>query len=471
MARGVLPVKGVQIRKDGKAIVRMRPRPGEKELFFGSFPSVAKANAVAEKIRRSIVDGNFADVMRIAGRRTGETVEALLRRHPARTPTEQTFARFWTAGFGELKVADLTPTHLLEAIDALEERELEPQTVLHYMKYLRRLLNLEVEDRRLQWNPFSHSDVKLPSPGVGKVRYIDEAEEARLLEALGPKYRALARFAILTGLRRTEQFTLEWRNVDLERRLLTLEATKGSKLRGERSVEFASLTEEAVEILRSLDSWQFSRYVFPAIGRLTMTPAERETFARRFRELPSIAGSRANPADDAPIVDAIREIRTAEPGAGYRTLVERLAARGLKANGKRVRRLLLTLRLGVSAPRYSRADLLREYEARFDCSRDWLYKVAKSPAIERIDVPMNSSSFYRHIFLPAVASAKVDSLTWHTLRHTFASRLAMLGKSPLDIAKALRHTSGVALVAKRYAHLSPGYMRHVLEGLDTFKGR
>ena len=68
--------------------------------------------------------------------------------------------------------------------------------------------------------------------------------------------------------------------------------------------------------------------------------------------------------------------------------------------------------------------------------------------------------------MPALVKAKLTGVTWHTLRHTFASRLAMNGKAPGTIAALLRH-SGTDLVA-RYAHLSPTHLQEALDGLAAF---
>ena len=68
--------------------------------------------------------------------------------------------------------------------------------------------------------------------------------------------------------------------------------------------------------------------------------------------------------------------------------------------------------------------------------------------------------------MPALVRAKLSGVTWHTLRHTFASRLAMNGQAPSTIAALLRH-SGTDLVA-RYAHLSPTHLQGALEGLAGF---
>ena len=79
---------------------------------------------------------------------------------------------------------------------------------------------------------------------------------------------------------------------------------------------------------------------------------------------------------------------------------------------------------------------------------------------------MDPRNFYRRVYLPAVRDVGLDGISWHTLRHTFASRLAMNGAGDSTIAALLRH-SGTALV-RRYAHLSPSHLQTAIEGVGAF---
>ena len=85
------------------------------------------------------------------------------------------------------------------------------------------------------------------------------------------------------------------------------------------------------------------------------------------------------------------------------------------------------------------------------------------------DTPIEAGNFYRRIFKPAIEEAKLEDVTWHTLRHTFASRLAMSGQTESTIAASLRH-SGTSLVA-RYAHLSPSHLTAAVETVASFGTR
>src|SRR5262249_42298039 len=64
----------------------------------------------------------------------------------------------------------------------------------------------------------------------------------------------------------------------------------------------------------------------------------------------------------------------------------------------------------------------------------------------------------------AVRRAGITDFHFHDLRHTFAPYLAMQGASLLEIAEALGHKS-LAMV-KRYAHLTEGHTRSVVERMN-----
>lgn len=216
-----------------------------------------------------------------------------------------------------------------------------PQRVNRYMAWLRHVLNGVVRDGKLPANPVLK--LKMYREPKGKTRFLSPEEEKVLLDKLGPRHGPWARLAILTGMRQSEQFRLQWKDVDLERGLLTLPTTKAG------GVQYVHLDEEAKSILRGFPSWQRSKWVYPS----------------------------ENPA-----------------------------------------------------------------------------------------TPMDATNFYHYVWIPAVTATGMEWVTWHDLRHTFASRLAMTGHNEGTIAALLRHST-TALV-KRYAHLSPSHLKAALEGVAEF---
>jgi len=65
--------------------------------------------------------------------------------------------------------------------------------------------------------------------------------------------------------------------------------------------------------------------------------------------------------------------------------------------------------------------------------------------------PKYYSTVHHEGFAPALTEAKLRSVTFHSLRHTFASALIQEGKPPTEVAHLLGHSSS-AVTMKIYAH-------------------
>jgi site-specific recombinase XerD len=66
-------------------------------------------------------------------------------------------------------------------------------------------------------------------------------------------------------------------------------------------------------------------------------------------------------------------------------------------------------------------------------------------------------------FETALRLAGIENVTWHTLRHTFASRLVMAGVDLKTVQELMGHKS-LAMTA-RYSHLAPSHKLAALERL------
>jgi len=158
------------------------------------------------------------------------------------------------------------------------------QTVLHYLKFLRHVLNLAVRDGKLVRNPFAQ--IELPKVTTGRTRFLEPEEEAKVMKELGPVYANWARLSILTGLRKTEQCHLRWEDVDLKRGILTLPETKAGLQ------QYVELCDEAKSILAGMkavaeaeaaaNNRPLSPWVFPS-KRLTTHIDPRNFSSRVFK--------------------------------------------------------------------------------------------------------------------------------------------------------------------------------------------
>ena len=84
---------------------------------------------------------------------------------------------------------------------------------------------------------------------------------------------------------------------------------------------------------------------------------------------------------------------------------------------------------------------------------------------------INGQNWYKTIFKKRLQAAGIkvgrpDGIVWHTLRHTFGSRLAMSGASDRDIMALGRWKS--ASMVTHYAHLQPSHLHEVVNRLSTF---
>ncbi len=82
---------------------------------------------------------------------------------------------------------------------------------------------------------------------------------------------------------------------------------------------------------------------------------------------------------------------------------------------------------------------------------------------------MNRQNFIRRVFDDAVERAGIENFRWHDLRHTFASRLAILGVDLREVMELMGHAS--LTMTMRYAHLAPGARRRAVKHLNGWHER
>ncbi len=345
-----------KINAAGKTVWYVRLQHQGREQWFGGFDTKTKARHFYENRKKEQRENRFfPDEYKLRGT---ETMAAVIARYtatldgggkvPSTIKEERRYGAWWTERLKGIRLNTLSAELVDEIKRELTIKGFEPQTVVHYLKYLRHVLYATIGKTKLIQNPFD--TVKLPKIRAQKTRYLSPDEEKLLCAKIGPDYAPWVRLAILTGMRRGEQFGLRWADVDLEHSLLCLPSTKAG------GVQYVHLNEEAKSILRRRMSEQMNR--------------------GRFGE--------------------------------------------------------------------------------------WVFP-SENPSQH-----VNEDNFYGRIFLPAIREAKLEDVTWHTLRHTFASRLAMSGQNSSTIAELLRH-SGLDLV-RRYAHLSPSHLRNAVETVAAYGG-
>ena len=202
---------------------------------------------------------------------------------------------------GRHQLDKLEPQHVQAMLNRTLDAGLSPRTV----QYLRTILHMALE-RAVRWglaarNVAALVDTPRMAPSEAKALTPGEAEQF-LRFVPGDRLEALWSLGLLTGLRRGEALALEWSDVDLDQRTLTVRASlhrvDGRLTRGELKSKSGRRTiavpGAVVEALRSHRTrqledrlvagsrWQEGNWVFPSrVG----TPLDGRNVTRRLLRL------------------------------------------------------------------------------------------------------------------------------------------------------------------------------------------
>lgn len=166
-------------------------------------------------------------------RHKGETVAQVIDRalewykshRPKSLRTAQTHLEAAKAALGKHLAEDLTPNHVDRWLSG--QTDWTDATRNRYKATLGRALQLAVIEGHLLRNVARL--VTARKEDNGRIRWLADDEEKRLVEAIlarWPEYIQSFCIALHTGMRQSEQFGLEWKEVDFERKKIFLDRTK-----------------------------------------------------------------------------------------------------------------------------------------------------------------------------------------------------------------------------------------------------
>lgn len=156
---------------------------------------------------------------------------------------------------GALPVSTLRRRDVIDWLDELGARGLAPQTRRNALNLLRVALHDAVDRELLSANPAR--DVRLPRRVDATAKedlegILTPEEQAALLATMPPELSPVVRFALLTGLRKSEQWWLRWEDLHLdEGYVLVRRSAHGKPTKGGRPRRVA-LLEPARAILETL---------------------------------------------------------------------------------------------------------------------------------------------------------------------------------------------------------------------------
>lgn len=190
MARAGRKDRGLLSKPDstGKLVWYVRLYHEGQERRFGSFPNKTQAREFYEKAKQEQKQGRFfPERYQHRGREAAATVIAsyLLSlsasgKTPSTIAVEKYYGQWWTNRLTGKALHAVTAALLDQAMTDLGTAKKTPQTILHYMKFLRHVFRWAIGRGVIEKSPFA--SVKLPTVRAGKTRFlsIEEATSPRL---------------------------------------------------------------------------------------------------------------------------------------------------------------------------------------------------------------------------------------------------------------------------------------------------
>ena len=186
-------------------------------------------------------------------------------------------------------------------------------------------------------------------------------------------------------------------------------------------------------------------------------------------------------------IDRVPRIRLEkEPQGRLRWLTQEEITRLLEATGKSRNKELRAAVIVALNTGLRLGELIGLTWERADLSRG-VIRLELTKSGRRREVPMNAASYRALVGLGpkgsgrvfktryiktaynnAVEAAQLDDVTFHTLRHTFASWAIMRGVTLKELQEVLGHSS--LAMTMRYAHLAPEHLRTAVSRLEGLTG-
>ena len=168
---------------------------------------------------------------------------------------------WWNKRFKGRPAKSICAKDVEKGLDELRKTK-KPETVNRYLVTLCAGFELAVINGRVDKNPCKY--VKRYKDDDPKNRYLSKDEEQRLYKVLPDEYWRVAVFVSFnTGLRKTEQLSLLWKDVDFSSEKITVRETKAGK------IQYIDINTEVVKAFKELRSkpLDIGGRIFYAISR------------------------------------------------------------------------------------------------------------------------------------------------------------------------------------------------------------
>jgi len=222
--------------QDGKTSYRVKIRLKGYPVQTATFARLTDARKWVQDTESAIREGRHFKTAEAKKHTFDELVERycseVLPSYSEREQKERTSKlKWWGKGIGHSLLSDITPTAIAEQKNKLAR---SAATVDKYLKNLSHAFNIAVNEWGwLEDNPVKK--VKSPKLPRGRVRFIDDDERTKLLQACKDSSNdwlyLTVTLALSTGMRQGELMGLKWKDINLKDRYLILDKTKNGDRR------------------------------------------------------------------------------------------------------------------------------------------------------------------------------------------------------------------------------------------------
>lgn len=237
--------------RNGQTVYRVKIRLKGRSPVTRTFDRKTDAHIWAQdqevQFRRERNLGTIATANKTLGEMIDRYLENELPKRRTNAGLTKTCLEWWKSELGDRKLKEISPSTLAECRDLLlrtdhkqhsyagrAHKKKSPATVIRYMMALSHAYSVAVKE--WEWvgtNPMQH--VKKPQLPSSRVRFLDDEERTKLLEACEASeceyLFPVVVLALSTGARYSEIMNLRWRDIDLDRGIARLEATKNRERR------------------------------------------------------------------------------------------------------------------------------------------------------------------------------------------------------------------------------------------------
>ncbi|MDN3509424.1 MAG: site-specific integrase [Candidatus Neptunochlamydia sp.] len=251
-------------------------KKGKKYYKSKTFDSEKLAKKWGNKVRYEIENRitNQESLKRRTFKKAAEKyIKEVLPHKPRNARNVEQHLKWWIKEFNLLEIKDITPSFIAECRDKLlkepthQKKQRAPATVVRYLSSLSALFETALKE----WHWLDKNPVRMirkPSVSNSRTRFLSEEECQKLLtsckESKNPYLYSVVVIALSTGMRRGEILGLKWKDIDFEKKLITLEQTKNGTTR------YVPLVSLAAQVLKSLFEKETildsSYHVFPSLN-------------------------------------------------------------------------------------------------------------------------------------------------------------------------------------------------------------